>query len=202
MARNGHKGNGRGHVTETPDVSHIKNVDVTHERSDVDVGALLKFVGGLTLMTALVAVLMWGLFAFFQSRESRKERERPPGPMALTREERLPPEPRLQSAPGFGLKLENGQWVPLEKREPQAEYRALREQWERQLNCKQAEPGGHDTVAESGDHADKRVEASPAAPCMKIEDAIKRVIQEGLPARKDGAGMDPVLPTTASSGRQ
>ena len=27
-------GNGKEHVTETPDVSHIKNVDVTYEHSD------------------------------------------------------------------------------------------------------------------------------------------------------------------------
>jgi hypothetical protein len=52
----------------------------------------------------------------------------------LTESERLPPEPRLQVAPGFELKLENGQTVNLEKREPQAEYRELRKQWEKALN--------------------------------------------------------------------
>jgi hypothetical protein len=32
-----HKGN--GHKTETPDVSHIRNVEVTHETSDINVKA-------------------------------------------------------------------------------------------------------------------------------------------------------------------
>src|SRR5215210_2889735 len=128
MAGKQHNGNGHGHVTETPDVSHIKNLDVTHETSDVSVSGLLKFVAALTVMTGLVAVLMWGLFRFF---ESQAEKETKPGPMAMTKEERLPPEPRLQSAPGFGVKLVNGQWVSLEKKEPDAEYRVLREQWDR-----------------------------------------------------------------------
>jgi len=40
MAReksNGHRGD--AHKTETPDVSHIRNVEVTHEKSDVSVRA-------------------------------------------------------------------------------------------------------------------------------------------------------------------
>ena len=138
MSKNGHNGdsghNGHGHVTETPDVSHIKNIDVTHETSDVNVGGILKFVVGLTIFGIIVNVLMWGMFRFFNAQEQTKEPKQ--GPMAMTKEERLPPEPRLQAAPGFGVKLANGQWVSLEKREPEAEYRVLREQWERQLNCK------------------------------------------------------------------
>ena len=47
-----HKGN--GHKTETPDVSHIRNVQVTHETSDIDVKAVLTFVVVLTLATAAV----------------------------------------------------------------------------------------------------------------------------------------------------
>ena len=82
MAKAKHNGNGHGHVTETPDVSHIKNIDVTHEASDVSVSALLKFVVGLTVMTVVVSVLMWGLFRFFNR---RREKEPKPGPMAMIR---------------------------------------------------------------------------------------------------------------------
>ncbi len=51
MVRSGHNGNGNDdrHVTETPDVSHIKNPDVTHEASDVSVSGVAKFVGALTV---------------------------------------------------------------------------------------------------------------------------------------------------------
>src|SRR6266850_5048166 len=130
MAKSGH--NGPGRASETPDVSHVKNVDVTHEVSDVNVGAILTFVGLLTAMTIVISVGMWLLFRYYSAREDTREPQ--PGPMAMTKQERLPPEPRLQLAPGFGLKLENGQVVSLEHREPQAEYRELRKQWEQDLH--------------------------------------------------------------------
>ena len=52
-----HKGN--GHKTETPDVSHIRNVEVTHEASDVSVRGVLTFVVVLTIATATVCLGMW-----------------------------------------------------------------------------------------------------------------------------------------------
>src|SRR5688500_17427269 len=95
MAKQDH--NGQGHATEVPDVSYIKNVDVTHETSDVNVPALLKFVLALTIMTTVVYVLMLFLFTFLNEQEINNEPQA--GPMAMR--EQLPPEPRLQSAPGF-----------------------------------------------------------------------------------------------------
>jgi hypothetical protein len=194
MAKNRHNGHSvHGHATETPDVSHIKNIDVTHETSDVNVGGILKFVLGLTIFGIIVNVLMWGMFRFFNAQEQTKEPQ--PGPMAMTKEERLPPEPRLQAAPGFGVKLVNGQWVPLDRREPEAEYRVLREQWERQLYCKdndQKQGGEHEI-------------AHPTA-CMSIDLAIEKLFEgSGLPVRtsqKDsGNPAELSLPTAASSGR-
>ena len=79
------------HITETPDVSHIKNLDVTHEASDVSVGGILKFVVGLTVFAVVVHVLMWGMFRLLQAQE---EKEPSPGPMAMTEQERLPPVPQ------------------------------------------------------------------------------------------------------------
>ena len=197
MAKNHHDGhNGHGHVTETPDVSHIKNVDVTHEASDVDVGAILKFVLGLTIFGIIVNVLMWGMFRFFDAQEIAKEP--PKGPMAMTKEERLPPPPRLQAAPGFGVRLANGEWVSLETTEttePDAEYRVLLEQWEQQLYCRKmkAKHAGELTTA---DHP----------PCLPIETAIDKLFEgAGLPVRapEKNSGNTPEisLPTAASSGR-
>jgi len=191
MTRNGHQGNGHGHVTETPDVSHIKNIDVTHEASDVSVGGILKFVIGLTVFAVVVHILMWGVFRFFNAQEAGKEPQ--PGPMAMTEQERRPPDPKLQAAPGFGVKLENGQWVPLENREPQAEYRVLREQWGDQLNC---------TSTDS-----LRVSVKS---CTPIDQAMQKVLEaKGLPSRPEAEtnsgghaedyGID--MPTAASSGR-
>ena len=39
-----------GHKTETPDVSHIRNVEVTHETSDINVMGVLMFVVELSLV--------------------------------------------------------------------------------------------------------------------------------------------------------
>lgn len=187
MAGSKHKNNGKLHVTETPDVSHIRNLDVTHEASDVSVGGILKFVVGLTLFAVVVHVLMWGMFRLLQAQE---EKEPPPGPMAMTEQERLPPQPRLQAATGFGVKLENGEWVNLEKREPEAEYRVLREQWERDLKCSREE---FRTLGSTG--------------CKPIELWMEKVLETGVPSRKPGNGPTAVgdsrlkLPTAESSGR-
>jgi hypothetical protein len=186
MAKHDHKVNGHGHVTETPDVSHIKNVDVTHETSDVNVPALLKFVFALTVMTVVVYLLMLFMFKFLSAQEERNEP--PPGPMAMTEQESLPPEPRLQTATGFGVKLENGQWIPLDGREPEAEYRVLREQWQRAL-------------------AEGPKDQSGNLVGIPIEEAMKRITSgQGLPTRPnssqpDTAGYGESLPTAASSGR-
>ena len=186
MAKHDHKGNGHEHVTETPDVSHIKNIDVTHETSDVNVPALLKFVLALTVMTALVYVLMLFLFKFLNTQEAQKEP--PAGPMAMSEQESLPPEPRLQSAPGFGVKREDGQWVTLEKREPEAEYRVVREQWERSLQEGPKDQSGRSLG-------------------MPIDEAIQKFVsEEGAKAATNKAvpktdGFGDQMPTAASSGR-
>jgi hypothetical protein len=189
-----HKNNGHGHATETPDVSHIRNVDVTHEASDVSVGGILKFVVGLTLFAVVVHVLMWGMFRLLAAQE---DKEPPPGPMAMTEEERLPPGPRLQAARGFGVKLENGEWVNLENKEPEAEYRVLRDQWQRQLDCSEGKESGHEPLTDHGEDA--------KAPCVPVAEAMEKVLAAGLPSRtQDNASTTSSglsLPTAASSGR-
>lgn len=186
MARSSNNGNGHksGHVTETPDVSHIKNLDVTHEASDVDIAGIAKFVMGLTALGVFVFVLMWAMFRFLYAQET--EKEPPPGPMAMTEQERLPPEPRLQAARGFGVKLENGKWVDLEKREPEAEYRVLHEQWVQRLNCKGETEG-----------------AAASTNCMPIEAAMEKLLQSGVAVRpeKSWGPADTPPPTAWSSGR-
>jgi hypothetical protein len=180
-----HKEKGNGHKTETPDVTHIRNVEVTHEMSDIHVRGVLTFVVVLTIGTIAVAIGMWMLFGYFNRQEAKQPR---PGPMALKNEERLPPEPRLQSAPGFGVTLENGQTVKLEKNIPQAEYRLLRQQWEENLKTGLKDQSG-------------KVVGMP------INKAIDKVASEGLPSRVKGPGgklIDYAIgaPTAASSGRE
>ena len=176
---------GDGHRTETPDVSHIRNVEVTHERSDISVRGVLTFVVVLTISAIVIHVGVWLLFDYL---DAQRAREPGPGPMALKPAERLPPEPRLQSAPGFGITLENGQTRGLERAAPQAEYRLLKRQWDENLKTGLKDQSG-------------KVVGMP------IGAAIDKVVGEGLPAEPKTApgklsDYAISMPTAASSGRQ
>ena len=178
------KDKGDGHRTETPDVSHIRNVEVTHETSDINVRAVLTFAVVLTISTIAVAFGLRFLFKFFNAQEAKSPR---PGPMALTQRDRLPPEPRLQGAPGFQVTLEDGQTRNLERGAPQSEYMILRQQWEENLRTGLKDQSG-------------RVVGMP------IDAAIDKVVSEGLPSTdKDGSkklsDYAITMPTASSSGR-
>ena len=177
---------GNGHRTETPDVTHIRNVEVTYEKSDINVRGVLTFVVLLTVACAVISFGLWYLFKYFNT---QKGQERPPGPLAirnLKEEDRLPPEPRLQGSRGFEVTLEDGQKVNLELTHPQAEYDVLRAQWEAALKTGVKDSTGN-TVG------------------MPIEDAMKRVVSgAGLPARTAQGKVDDFgisIPTDSSSGR-
>jgi hypothetical protein len=164
-----------GHVTETPDVSYIKNVDVNHETSDVNVSGIVKFLLGLSVLTVVTFLSMWGLFRSLE----KKVTEAPRSPMALTEKDRLPPEPRLQGAPGFAEDLEKTTAVkkdeaahapaitlgaPLPK-DPLFEIKILRRHW--------------NDLLENGpvDQSGKRFG-------MPIEKAKEEILKQGLPVRE------------------
>jgi hypothetical protein len=174
-------------IHETPDVSHIRNPDVSHEASDVHVGSIVKFVIGLFVLTVITFVLMKLLHNFLESRASRNDL--PARPMAMSEQERIPPEPRLQAAPGFGVNLGEGKpMINLQLREPQAEYNELRKIWDQMLEGK----------------PDPRTGLAG----MPIEEAMKKVGEDGsLRARPTGEGQQPIgtggmdIPSYQSSGR-
>jgi hypothetical protein len=129
----------RDSIHETPDVSYITNPDVAHEESDVAVRPLLWFVGGLTLFTVVVCVAMLLMFKYFQGREESLELA--PSPLARRGEERLPPEPRLQLAPGWEVKTDDGRRHDLSYSaenvdhvpQPWSEYLVVNEEWRREM---------------------------------------------------------------------
>ncbi len=165
----------KGHLTETPDVSYIKNVDVTHEVSDVHISGIAKFVVGLSILMIASFLLMWVMFDAFERRVEEKKRS----PMALTGSDRLPPEPRLQGAPGFGEGLEKEVGTK-EVAEPKASTEAkpsptpktpwweideVRKQWKDVLDNGPIDKDG------------KRYG-------LPIERAKEEILKQGLPARK------------------
>ena len=73
------------------------NPEVHHEQSDVNIRAILGFGAALFVVAAVVHVLIYVLFGYFDSRENAKVPAQ--YPLAATQERREPPEPRLQINP-------------------------------------------------------------------------------------------------------
>jgi hypothetical protein len=189
MSWTGHDGNGHGrkyiHVTETPDVSHITNPDVMHEESDVNVRGVGTFAGLLFAGLIVMGALMIGLFKFFEWRAEVADRSIAVSPMARTEAERRPPPPRLQAAPGFVS--QDDPKLSFELKEPSAEWDALREKWNRELNDPRA--------------------VDPNTQRISIEDAKQKLLDSGelharagQPGDVTAAGMD--VPSASSAGRQ
>jgi len=88
-----------------------------HEPNAVNIPGVVKFLVWLSVAVMVVALLMWGLLHYF---DKRKAQEAPP-PSPLAPEVRVPPEPRLQGAPGS-------------VKTPAEDIRRFREQEDQMLN--------------------------------------------------------------------
>ena len=76
---------------------HPVNPDVHHEHSDVNIRAILAFLGALLVVAAVVHLLIYVLFGYFSGREGVQV---PAAyPLAAAQGHREPPEPRLQTDP-------------------------------------------------------------------------------------------------------
>lgn len=93
------------------------NPHVHHEESDVNIRSIFEFGVGLAVIGALIHLLVWVLFVYFNGREARAT---PEPPLAVGQESRLPPGPRLQVAPRQDLQdfraredeiLNNYEWI-------------------------------------------------------------------------------------------
>jgi hypothetical protein len=130
-------------MSELPD--NPDNVEVVHEESDVNVGAILRFGAGLFVVAAVAHLFLWWLLGVYERQHERAQTQ--VYPMAAGQQDGRPPAPRLQD-------------------NPQQELRELRARQESLLN-------GYGWV-------DK--EAGVAR--IPIEDAMKMVVERGLPARE------------------
>lgn len=90
-----------GDGPQTADDSHISNPGVHHEVSDVNTSGIYKF--GLWMIVIIIgtAGLMLLMYNFLEDREI--ESDPAPSAMQRTQNEILPPEPRLQLAPGHEI---------------------------------------------------------------------------------------------------
>lgn len=213
----------------TPDVSHVSNPDVAHEASDVNILAILQFVGGLLVLIAVTLGLMWAMFKFLEAREKSLQPAR--APMAMSKEESMPPAPRLQAAPGFGVPMADG--LTYEDGQKIKEHGDLQHQDEAEAKANpQAEdkkPFTYKVDAKNGvinleleePQAEMRVmarkwrddlehgrrdEKTGAQISIPIMEAEKKLIEQNLPSRAQGNNQQMVedgiyMPTYSSAGR-
>lgn len=78
--------------------SHTNDPAVHHEESDVNIAGILGFAAALLVVAVVVHLAIWGLFRYFEASAAHQEPQ-PTYPLATKQEQRLPPEPRLQTNP-------------------------------------------------------------------------------------------------------
>jgi len=89
-------------------------VKAGHEPDQVDVRPVAKFGAALTIFAILAYLGLWGLLKFFESERVKNQPRL--APMA-SEQERLPPEPRLQMAPGSKSELKSPDYEMVQQRQ-------------------------------------------------------------------------------------
>ena len=111
-----------------------------YERNIIGLRGIVYFSVGLFLLIVITFGLMWFLQDVMREQAEAEDR-RNANPMALNERERLPPEPRLQVAPGFGVDSGEGR-INLELRNPQAEWEVLQREYKEIWEKGQKAPDG------------------------------------------------------------
>jgi hypothetical protein len=83
-------------VNEEPHTVH-------HETKDINIRGVLGFGAGLIVAAAVIHLVVWVMFTFFEGREN-VARPSPEYPLAVNQANRLPPQPRLQTNPREDLR--------------------------------------------------------------------------------------------------
>jgi hypothetical protein len=136
-----------------------------YEQNVVGLKGIVYFGIGLFLLIVITFALMWALLGLFA--DQAKEEAGPNHPLMLSEKERLPPEPRLQLAPGFSV--ETDKTINLELQAPSAEYVELRKQWEQIWKNGVKDPNtGVSTI-------------------LPMEEAKKKLLEQNVNARDDAA---------------
>ncbi|HTK27317.1 MAG TPA: hypothetical protein VL327_12215 [Pyrinomonadaceae bacterium] len=156
-----------------------------YEQNIIGFKGIIYFGIGLVLLIVITFALMWALLHVMRDQASAEKDTA--GPMTMSDKESLPPEPRLQSAPGFGVDSQTGR-VNLELREPQAEYHEVRKQWDEMLKYGEKDPKTGTQIT------------------MPVEQGIEKLLEENPKAKTDPASIKAyndsrLYITDASAGR-
>ena len=106
--------------------------DKPYETNIIGLRGVMYFAAGLVILIVVTFGLMILLENVMEDQaQERDQQSINPMTQNMKAEERLPPEPRLQVAPGFGVDSPDGR-INLELKAPQSEYYELHKQWEKQ----------------------------------------------------------------------
>jgi hypothetical protein len=140
--------------------------DKPYEQNLIGMRGIIYFAVGLFLLIVVTFGLMWVFQDVLEDNAVKVDKKDEKNPLAMNEQERLPPEPRVQAAPGFGVDGPNGR-INLELKAPQSEYRELHKQWEELWKDGQKDAKTNTVIA------------------LPIEEAKKKLL-EGNPKAKTG----------------
>lgn len=143
--------------------NELIDLNKAYEENEIGIKGILGFGIGLLLLILITFGLMWALL-FKLTQFHTEEQEANRNPMALGEMQKLPPEPRLQLAPGFGVDGAKGR-VNLELAPPAAEYHALRDEWK--------------DILEHG----RKDERTGTTVIMPIDEAKEKLLEESVKAK-------------------
>lgn len=136
--------------------------DKPYEQNVIGIRGIVYFGIGLFLLIVVTFGLMWAFQNVME--DDARTRKDVKSPLGLESKDKLPPEPRLQAAPGFGVESQKGR-VNLELKAPQSEYWELQKQWNELLKNGQKDEKTNTVIA------------------LPIEEAKKKLLAENPKAR-------------------
>ena len=139
----------------------------SYEQNIVGLRGIIYFGVGLFLLIVITFALMWALLRVFEN-DYNQSAAGQAHPMALNERDRLPPEPRLQLAPGFKVDSAQGP-ITVELAPPSAEYKAVHKQWQ-----------------EIWQHGEKDPNSGVVS-VLPIEEAKAKLLEQNIKARSDDA---------------
>jgi hypothetical protein len=137
--------------------------DQPYEANTIGLRGIIYFAVGLFLLIVVTFGLMWFLQNVME--QDALTTKSSTNPMQMNKEEALPPEPRLQAAPGFGVDGPNGR-SSFELKPPQSEYWELQKQWKNLWENGQKDPKTGTVIT------------------LPIEEAKKKLLEQTAGAQK------------------
>ncbi len=100
-----------------------------YEENEIGLKGIVYFGVGLLMLILITFGLMWALHGVLEDDARATKSFTNPIRAQMKDKDKLPPEPRLQVAPGFQVAGPEGGSINLELKAPQAEYWELHKQW-------------------------------------------------------------------------